>query len=156
MTNGLGPTARLSRRAGLGKRVLIGVCLLGAAGLWRLAVPSGKMLVDCGCLPSVHEGDIVTIPLGLAGLALLASAPRLPVWRRVAGAGLMLAAILWPVSTSDKAGPVVVALGSHGIHRYDALSIVPATAAAALLGFRCLVRRPRDETRSGSSVVSHS
>jgi hypothetical protein len=119
-------------------------------------VPSGKMLFDGGCLPSVHVGDIVTIPLGLAGLALLASAPRLPTWRRVAGAGLMLAAILWPVSTSDKAGPVVVALGSHGIHRYDALSVVPATVAAALLGFRCPVRRPRDKTRSGSSAVSDS
>jgi hypothetical protein len=77
------------------------------------------MLVDLGFLPSVHEGDIVTIPLGLAGLALLASAPRLPTWRRAAGAGLTLAAIHWPVSTSEMAGPVVVSLGKHGIHRYE-------------------------------------
>jgi hypothetical protein len=149
MTSGLGRTAILSRRAGLGKRVLIGVCLLGAAGLWRLAVPTGKTLFDGACLPSVHVGDIVTIPLGLAGLALLASAPRLPTWRRIAGAGLTIAAILWPVSTSDKAGPVVVSLGSHGIHKYDVLAVVPAMAAAALLGFHRPVRRLRVETRSG-------
>lgn len=128
---------------------MVGVCLLGAAGLWRLVAPSGKMLVDFGCLPSVHVGDIVTVPLGLAGLALLASAPRLPTWRRVAGAGLTLAAILWPVSTSEKAGPVVVSLGNHGIHRYDVLTVVPAMAAAALLGFYRPARRLRVETRSG-------
>lgn len=147
MTSGLGGP-RSSRRACLGTRVLIGVCLVGAAGLWRLAMPSGKMLVDGGPLPSVHIGDIVTIPLGFAGLALLASAPRLPNWRRVAGAGLMLAAILWPVSTSDRAGPVVVSLGNHGIHRYDVLSVAPAMAAAALLRLHRSVRRVRDETRS--------
>jgi hypothetical protein len=130
-------------------RVLVGACLLGAAGLWRLVAPSGKMLVDGGCLPSVHEGDIVTVPVVLAGLALLASAPRLATWRRVAGAGLTLAAILWPVSTSEMAGPVVVSLGNHGIHRYDVLSVVPAMAAAALLGFHRSVRRRRVETRSG-------
>jgi hypothetical protein len=108
------------------------------------------MLVDGGRLPSIHEGDIVTAPLGLAGLALLASAPRLPTWRRIAGAGLTIAAILWPVSTSDKAGPVVVSLGSsHGIHKYDVLAVVPAMAAAALLGFHRPVRRLRVETRSG-------
>jgi hypothetical protein len=130
-------------------RVLVGGCLLGAAGLWRLVAPTGKMLVDLGFLPSVHEGDIVTIPLGLAGLALLASAPRLPTWRRAAGAGLTLAAIHWPVSTSEMAGPVVVSLGKHGIHRYDVLAVVPAMAAAALLGFHRPVRRLRDEIRSG-------
>jgi hypothetical protein len=130
-------------------RVLVGVCLLGAAGLWRLMAPSGEMLVDGGRLPSIHEGDIVTAPLGLAGLALLASAPRLPTWRRIAGAGLTLSAILWPVSTSDRAGPVVATLGSHGIHKYDVLAIVPAMAAAALLGFHRPARRLRVESRSG-------
>ena len=130
-------------------RVLVGACLLGAAGLWRLMAPTGDMLLDGGCLPSINEGDIVTAPLGLTGLALLASAPRLPTWRRLAGAGLMVAAILWPVSTSEKAGPVVVSLGNHGIHKYDVLAVVPAMAAAALLGFHRPVRRLRVETRSG-------
>ena len=127
----------------------MGASLLGAAGLWRLVAPSGAMLVHGGRLPSIHKGDIVTAPLGLAGLALLASAPQLATWRRIAGAGLMFAAILWPVSTSDKAGPVVVSLGSHGIHKYDVLAVVPAMAAAALLGLHRPVRRLRVETRSG-------
>jgi hypothetical protein len=130
-------------------RVLVGACLLASAGLWRLVAPSGEMLVDGGRLPSIHEGDTVTAPLGLTGLALLASAPRLPTWRRIAGAGLTIAAILWPVSTSDKAGPVVVSLGSHGIHKYDVLAVVPAMVAAALLGFHRPVRRLRVATRSG-------
>ena len=130
-------------------RVLVGACLIGAAGLWRLVAPPGEMLVDGGWLPSIHVGDIVTAPLGLAGLALLASAPRLATWRRIAGAGLTLAAILWPVSTSDMAGPVVASFGNHGIHKYDVLAVVPAMAAAALLGLHRPVRRLRVETRSG-------
>ena len=61
----------------------------------------------------------------------------------------MLAAILWPVSTSDMAGPVVASFGNHGIHEYDVLAVVPAMAAAALLGLHRPVRRLRVETRSG-------
>ncbi len=60
---------------------------------------------------------------------------------------MLLAAILWPVSTSDMAGPVVVSLGNHGIHRYDVLAVVPAMAAAALLGFHRPVRPLRVRTR---------
>jgi hypothetical protein len=129
-------------------RVLVGAFLLGAAGLWRLVAPSGEMLVDGGCLPSIHECDVVTAPLGLAGLALLVSAPRLATWRRIAGAGLIVAAIFWPVSTSGMAGPVVVSFGNHGIHKYDVLAVVPAMAAAVLLGLHWPLRRLRVETRS--------
>jgi hypothetical protein len=126
-------------------RVVVGTGLLAFAGLWRFAGPRSAVVAHHAPFPPVTEADVVTIPVAVAGLALLASAPRLAPWRRVAGVACLITAVLWPTSDNSRSGPVIATISqSHGIHLYDLMALLPALVGGTLLALgRPLLRRAR-------------
>lgn len=130
-------------------RVVVGAGLVLFAGVWRFAGPRSDVIAHRYPLPAVTEADVVTIPVAVAGLLLLASTPRIATWRRVAGMGCLIVAVLLPTSGKPRSGPVMVTIAHfHGIHVSDLLAIVPAMLGATLLALgRPFMRRARRAKR---------
>lgn len=107
--------------------VLAGWVVTGTRGPDRLELPFGQVV------------DTSTV-MALTALALTAALAWVAVdrtWGLVA-LGLVLVAIagFWPIVQENKfSGPVVVEVGTHGLHRNDALALIPGGLGLAAMAF---------------------
>ncbi len=105
-------------------RLLFGFGVLVAAIAWRCyATATGPVLfAPATSMPAIRPIDLLTAPLALLGLGILASAPGLALLRRVTGFTALIAAVAWPAVKFDQVGPVVFSLTeNHGVHTTDVL-----------------------------------
>lgn len=116
-------------------RLLAGFGVLVVAVTVRCFTPvTGRVLITLGThLPALRVVDLLTGPLALLGVAIVASAPGLSPVRRGAGSAALAVAVAWPALKLGDMGPVVLSLTrSHGVHTHDAL-LVPWLAVGVSL-----------------------
>lgn len=117
-------------------RLVIGFGLVGLAVLVRCVATVGdRFVADLGPhLPSLMRVDLVTGPVALVGVAVLAATHGLGPVRRFAGTLALVAAIGWPAIKFGDLTPVVLSLSQrHGVHVHDAVMLPFLFAALALL-----------------------
>ncbi len=109
--------------------------LLGAAGVWRLAGPKGQVVARLGPFPDLMSADVLTVPLTVAALAVLAGASQVPRSRKVVGVAALVTAVLWVTSEWPWDDPLIPGLqwGRHGVHVLDAVAVAPALLGLAAL-----------------------
>jgi hypothetical protein len=119
------------------ERLVVGLGSIGLAMMWRgfIVSPRARELVTVSTwFPPLKFVDFVTAPLGLCGVAVLASSPQLSVPRRIGGVLAVCSAALWPVLKLPHMSPVVLRLSaSHGIHLHDVLALPMLACALTLL-----------------------
>ncbi len=114
---------------------MVGGVLVAFGWLWKVKGSSGELIGHLGPLPGITSGDLLTAPLLLTGLTLVASVPGLSWRRRAGGAGLLVACMIWVTSELPWDDPLVPGLQfqRHGVHLLDALAAVPLAGAVILL-----------------------
>lgn len=98
--------------------VLVGWVVTGTRGPEQLALPRSQV-VDTSIVMALTA-------IALTGALVWVSVDRT---RGLLALGLVLLAIagFWPIVQENKfSGPVVLGVGTHGLHRNDALALVPA------------------------------
>jgi hypothetical protein len=113
-------------------RLALGFGLIAAAVLVRcLSTVHGGVVITLGQhVPAVTRIDLLTGPVALLGVALLASAPGLARLRRIGGLVSLVAAIGWPALKLGDAGAVLFTISArHGVHARD-LIVFPVLAMA--------------------------
>jgi hypothetical protein len=121
--------------------VLAGWVATGRRGPERLELPRSQA-VDTSTV-------MVVAALALSGALLYCARHRT---RGLVVLGLVLVAIagFWPIVQENKfSGPVLVGVGNHGLHRNDALALIPAGLGLAVITIAG--RRHRAGRRSGRS-----
>ncbi len=116
-------------------RLVVGLGLVAGAVAFRcVATIGGRFVADLGPhLPSLMSVDLLTGPVALVGVALIAATSGLGAVRRGAGTLALAAAIGWPAIKFGDLSPVIVSLSSrHGVHVHDVV-ILPFLAAALVL-----------------------
>lgn len=146
-------------------RLVVGFGLVAVAVVARcFALAPGARLAHLGpYLPAVTQLDLLTGPLALAGVAVVAGAPGLSSARRSLGTVALVAAIGWPAIQFGNLSPVVLRLSAdHGVHLHDVV-LMPFLAGALLLlqPARGQTVRPRKQRNSvwtsapsGASVLA--
>lgn len=113
------------------RRLLVGLANLAIAAWWRLRGTMGNEIFPGTLLAGVRWGDLITIPICVVGLVLLASRPRATWFQRIGGCLLLVLAVAWVTSKNMDMGPTLLTIESgHGVHRGDLLAVAPG-----LLGF---------------------
>jgi hypothetical protein len=105
--------------------VLVAWIATGTRGPDRLWLPFGQVV------------DTSTV-MALTALALTVALAWCAIsrWWGLMALGLLLMAIagFWPIVQENKfSGPVVVGIGTHGLHRNDALALVPGGLGLAAI-----------------------
>lgn len=113
------------------RRLIIGLANLAIAAWWRLRGTLGDEIFPGTLFAGFRWGDLVTIPICLIGLVLLASRPGASWFQRVGGSLLLMLSVAWVTSKNMDLGPTLWTIESgHGIHSGDLPAVVPG-----LLGF---------------------
>lgn len=122
------------------RRLGLGVVVLAIGAVWRTIGYEGHVFRESGRLPQLRLGDVLTAPLFVVAVVLIALAFGVGLGRRMLGGLLLAVALMYPLLSFPWDGRVVWGRNHHGIHTTDVLAFVPLLASVIVLA--CVGRRP--------------
>ena len=107
-----------------GGRLLGGIAVLVFGALWRYQGLEGQVYIEAGRVPQLRAGDIVTAPVFVFAVGLIATSFVTTTRRQIVGGLLLGLGLLYPLFSYPWDGRVVFGQRHHGIHTTDALALV--------------------------------
>ena len=107
-----------------GPRLLGGLAVLFFGALWRYQGLEGHVFIEAGRLPQIRAGDVVSGPLFMIAVGLIATSFVTSTRRQMIGGLLLGAGMAYPLFSFPWDGRVIFGQHHHGIHNTDALALV--------------------------------
>ncbi len=125
-----------------GGGLLVGIAVLFFGAIWRYQGLEGPVFIEAGRVPQLRAGDVVTVPLFVLAVGLIATSFVTSTRRQIVGGLLLGLGLLYPLFSYPWDGRVVFGQRHHGIHTTDALALVLLIGALIAL----MVDRPARPT----------
>jgi hypothetical protein len=107
-----------------GGRLLVGTAVLFFGAIWRYQGLEGPVFIEAGRVPQLRAGDVVTAPLFLIAVGLIATAFVTSTRRQIIGGLLLGLGLAYPLFSFPWDGRVIIGQHHHGVHNTDALALV--------------------------------